>query len=104
MSIIIYVSFVGFTINWFQFDISVSDENSLLDTQVLVTPNPASNSIEIMLPENKSIDQIKVLDIFGRTIAQSKNKLVDVSYFPSGVYLLNVESEGTNYQAKFIKE
>ena len=93
-----------YNLNWFQFDIAVSDENSLLDTQVLVTPNPASNSIEIMLPENKSIYQIKVLDIFGRTITQSKNKLVDVSYFPSGVYLLNIESEGTNYQAKFIKE
>ena len=100
----ILITLQEYNLNWFQFDIAVSDENSLLDTQVLVTPNPASNSIEIMLPENKSIDQIKVLDIFGRTIAQSKNKLVDVSYFPSGVYLLNVESEGTNYQAKFIKE
>jgi hypothetical protein len=47
---------------------------------------------------------MKVLDIFGRIITQSKNKLLDVSYFPSGVYLLNVEAEGTNYQAKFIKE
>ena len=100
----ILITLQEYNLNWFQFDIAVSDENSLLDTQVLVTPNPASNSIEIMLPENKSIDQIKVLDIFGRTIAQSKNKLVYVSYFPSGVYLLNVESEGTNYQAKFIKE
>ena len=93
-----------YNINWFQFDIVASTEKSFLDTEVLVTPNPSSNYIEIILPKNKIIDDVKILDLSGRVIAQSKNKIIDVSYFPTGIYLLHINSEGATFQSKFVKK
>jgi len=64
-----------------------------------IYPNPAKNILNITTDENAPFT---IIDMAGRTIAQGNIQAgtINVSSFPSGIYLLNIN----NTTAKFIKE
>ena len=70
-------------------------KNNQIKNQIKVYPNP-TNSIVTIESSNKNIEQLKVIDITGRTIYQeniiSKKQIIDVSKFPKGIYLLNIKT------------
>lgn len=73
--------------------------------QIKITPNPASNSIEIALPEKSQID---ILNIEGQIIkvinAQVLNTSFNISELSKGIYFVKVKNENGIFVKKFIKE
>ena len=75
----------------------ITDQN-IRESNVLLYPNPAKNSITVSNPLNLKIKKIEIIDLSGRTIQQwnrleyGENVLQIESVLP-GVYLLKTETE-----------
>jgi len=71
------------------------DENREQERQLRFFPNPADNSI--MIQAGQHIRKVKILSIQGRELKESliidEQQEIDISYLPSGIYLLEAESE-----------
>jgi hypothetical protein len=76
--------------------------------------NPSSHPLQVYpvpVLDNLFIENLegtfeyKVCDLSGRMISEGveENKSINVSALPSGIYMLNLVSEGKAYHAKFIK-
>jgi YVTN family beta-propeller protein len=76
-----------------------------LTGQIKVYPNPATNTITIESPQNAVIE---ITNIQGQLLkalaANSGNTNVDVSAFPSGVYIVEVKTKEGVAVKKFVKE
>lgn len=74
----------------------------------IIYPNPSSTSIELRL-NNFSFNSISIVTIDGRkvlekTLEATNSYSLDVSKYPSGVYIVNVTSlDGRQYSQKLIK-
>lgn len=70
---------------------------------VMVSPNPATNSIYV---SGINIKQLQVLDMSGKILYQQNeiqnNNLIDVSKFSRGMYLLRLENSTGNIQVQKI--
>ena len=75
--------------------------------QASVYPNPANNLVNVVL-QNNMIDNITVTDLMGKTVqSQTGNGnavKMDVSGLASGMYLLKVQSGGSEKTVKLIKQ
>jgi hypothetical protein len=82
--------------------VSVKDEKETL----LITPNPASDYITVVIQNIEPLQSIQFLDIFGNrvlnveTIHELSLQRIDVSILPSGVYFLKLNNQPP---VKFIK-
>ena len=73
---------------------------------LIIKPNPAKNQITLDIPGNIQIQQIEITDSSGRIVLQSNSfsdKKIDVSKFPSGVYLIRLTTADTFFVGKFVK-
>jgi hypothetical protein len=70
--------------------------------QIAVYPNPAGNYI--MITSTQDISEIKVFDVLGKGVLNTKEKEIDVSNLQAGVYFIQVKASDKTYTAKFIKE
>jgi hypothetical protein len=74
-----------------------------------VYPNPANNFISITLNSNSVVNEIKILDLTGRTIEtrpvkEAENNIrMNISVYPSGVYLISFSSDKGTIVRKFVK-
>lgn len=73
-----------------------------------VYPNPASDIIHIVLPENISNMKLKITDIYGRIIfekaaIESSDLFVDVANFMTGLYFATIRSNGFGKTISFVK-
>ncbi len=84
---------------------SVEDNNSFVN-QIIISPNPASEYIEITVGANGSSpvlkEQIQIFNVYGNSIMKSfltspfgegQGVRLDVSNFPDGIYFLRIGSE-----------
>ena len=85
-------------------NLSVSEvvENSLFK----VYPNPTDGFINISSSVDITITNTVIYDLTGKTLYQSKQNLhqLDVSSFPSGIYILNLTSDKGSASYKLIKK
>jgi hypothetical protein len=77
--------------------------------QMIVFPNPASNSLTIDAGNNNTILKLKVYDILGKELFAQENirttrSQLNIVSMSAGVYLLEVQSEQGAYFTKFIKQ
>jgi ligand-binding sensor domain-containing protein len=84
------------------YDFSVPDFKD-----VIVFPNPVKDVLNIL--SSKKIKAISVYDVSGKTIAlqiQQRSPFISIetTSLPSGIYFLNLETEGNRISKKFIKE
>jgi hypothetical protein len=64
-----------------------------LTNKITVYPNPASNTLTIKTINNLTIQQLQLLDITGKVIAQFNNQTeIDVSAMANGMYLLQIQT------------
>ena len=77
----------------------------LLETSILVFPNPTNGIINILNNSETEIKHIIVKNLLGQTVHRNKYKKdVDISKIPAGVYYINFENkEGKVYNYKIIK-
>ena len=75
--------------------LNVQHQTSNLN-RISIYPNPATNELNLKLPNSSSINVVSILDFQGRIMMEKpleKNEhSIDVSELPSGVYLLRVQS------------
>ena len=88
----------------FMFSTLGLEDNTLPNNDISVYPNPTSDVINIS--SNLSITSLELFNILGKKVMQSEsvtNRLV-VSELPSGIYLLNINTEKGNLTKKVIIE
>lgn len=85
----------------------VSAVNELTINGISLFPNPASNVLQIEIPElNRGA--ARIYDMRGVLVWQGEISLMDaysldISTFANGVYLLKIEEEGEIYRERFVK-
>lgn len=78
-------------------------ETNIKANKLKIHPNPSSDFITI--DSHDKIKNIEIYDITGKKIqVKSVGDTVDIRDLSSGLYLLNVETEGQNFTEKFIKK
>lgn len=89
---------------------SVEDTEAILNANLQVHPNPVSEMLTISFRHNETMKfNYWITDYTGRTISQSDHlksdeTTVEVSGLSSGIYLLNIESDGHTLSRRFIKQ
>lgn len=77
-------------------------EMATLNPDGFLFPNPAN--AEITVNVNAPINRIEVLDITGKSMVMTKEKTIDISGLPSGIYFAKVITENSDVVThKFIK-
>lgn len=71
-----------------------------------IYPNPANDIINIIVNENTPIEKIMVFDVSGKKIMEENlnTTSINIQNFQSGMYFLQIESNGKTSQTKFIKQ
>ncbi|MEM7187090.1 MAG: T9SS type A sorting domain-containing protein [Bacteroidota bacterium] len=64
-------------------------------------PNPAST--QLLIQTERPVDSFTIFNIAGVAIAQGTSKRVDVNQLSSGIYFIEIWSEGQHSARKFIK-
>ena len=75
-------------------------------TEISFFPNPSNDFINVKGLNGKAV--ITISDVLGNTVKNietqnSKEVAVDIHAMKTGIYLVNVKSEGTNFTQKLIK-
>jgi hypothetical protein len=60
---------------------------------VKVFPSPAKDQINVQFTENTLKYNIKLINIEGKTLIETKSKSIDVSRFKSGIYFVTVDTD-----------
>lgn len=68
--------------------------------EILIYPNPASNRINIRGIEN--IEKVLIYNSLGKKISEEYNNSIDVSTYPSGIYILNIITNSKIYNKKVL--
>jgi len=80
-------------------------EETFLDNDITLFPNPAVNDLTISSRE--VIEDVRVYNISGQVVLEKSvnttDDLLDVSRLTSGIYLMQITSNGTSVTKKFIK-
>jgi len=81
--------------------------NKINNNNISIFPNPSKNYIQIQA-NSLDIEKYSIIDINGKTIKQinytNNNNIIDISNLPNGVYILNIVTENTVINNRFIKE
>jgi hypothetical protein len=76
------------------------------DDPLVVYPNPATNTVHILLPDNTlKPTGVRIYDLIGHLVhQQSFNPAVDVSTLPTGNYILEVTGPNDSFRTLLIKQ
>ena len=90
-----------FTINKTNSSLS-TEENEIVDKSIKVYPIPANKVINIKLPTNETLKNVKIYSITGALINESKNLEIDVSNIPTGNYMIEITTNKRQTYNKLI--
>lgn len=82
----------------------------LSQEDLAIHPNPASDMLNIVIPNSNQPSILTIVDISGSVLLQRtlNNKIsnyeVKVNAFPSGMYMLKVQQGAQIYSSKFVKK
>lgn len=83
------------------------NENSIVEKNFLIYPNPISKGSVLQLGIEK-IDVLKIYDIQGKLLMEEQQPKqfieLDESTYQSGIYIITVIKEGKLYSTKLIVE
>ena len=86
--------------------LSNNEINNPIDNNINFYPNPVVDILNIKL--RTEINYIKIINLVGQTIFQNtfntKSAQINTSDFPSGIYIVTLESEGKKETFKIIKK
>jgi hypothetical protein len=84
------------------------EEDLIILNKISVFPNPVANSIMVRIPDIQGIANIRLFDMYGKTLMQRSsgqvNTQLDVSTLPAGVYMVKVMNNGKESTMKIVKE
>ncbi len=83
-------------------------EESMLETQFALYPNPVTTDINISFPKEVVNATFSLYNVLGEMVLQAKisavNKQVNVSHLSSGMYIATIESNSLRNSYKIIKK
>lgn len=80
----------------------LNSADSPLNNSISIYPNPATDYLTI--DSQGRIHQIRILTLAGHLMVQTTDKIVDLTSFQSGIYLLQIETDRGTVVQKIIKE
>lgn len=107
----IFIAFQNFTNDGFILELDdikvLSDDNVSIpenkENTIVVYPNPTQEYLYVQHDFTES-PNFQIFDLNGRMILESSNPQIYVADLQSGIYILNLEQEGTSIKKRFIKE
>jgi len=79
-----------------------------LKNAIRLSPNPASNILNIKLPETQllEITQLSISNMLGQTVYSiaEKNTAIDISFLKTGIYQLLLRTDLGDWNGRFVKE
>jgi len=87
-----------------------SFENEETTTSLSVSPNPATDHLNVQIPTDLGINKLKVINLNGQIVMEKDinsdtNELeLNVNSLPNAMYILRLEGTGKPQMTKFIKE
>ena len=86
---------------------SISSITRALATEVKVFPNPCTNTLQLSIAQNSNIEMIRLRDLSGRVFLaftpDSMNTQLDLSTYPSGIYLIEICKSNQVETQKIVK-
>lgn len=86
---------------------SLGNSNVTKDNDLALFPNPATNILNLLIPECQIGNRIAIYSILGQElnsyILNNKQTILDVSDYQNGIYLLKIEAISGIITYKFIK-
>ncbi len=76
----------------------------IYDTEYDISPNPASNFLQLQYDQGEIQSQIRIIDFMGRilktekTLAGSNRLNIDISDLPEGIYLLTISNDDQQFE------
>jgi len=86
---------------------SINETEFTKNINLQVYPNPATGEIKLAVPNNETIESIKIFNQNGQLVKQITNPektSVNVSNLNTGVYFIRTDTEKKRYLSKMIKE
>jgi hypothetical protein len=84
------------------------DEAAILKNTVSLYPNPATNTLNIKLPDNPNfkIQDISISNMLGQIVYRNNDKTtnIDISFLKTGLYQLLLTTDKGEWNGRFIKE
>lgn len=83
--------------------------NLSLENGIAMYPNPAQNNITIKNSNNIQLDQLAIYDVYGKLINtinlsdMQQEKIINVSNLASGLYMIQIQSDGARITKRLIK-
>ena len=100
-----YYSGVAPGMSNFMFSTLTVEEQDILESDVLLYPNPTKEFVRIKLPANVDLQKVELHDISGKLVlSQNENKLVNVSALSAGLYLVTIEYQDSKVIKRLIIE
>tara|TARA_B100001093_G_scaffold509836_1_gene574647 strand:+ start:196 stop:927 length:732 start_codon:yes stop_codon:yes gene_type:complete len=88
------------------FDVTNINESQIVESNLKVYPSPTSNYLNLEGP--KEDYSLQILNIQGQLFHELENingnQKIDVSFLPSGLYFININSNKGNQIIRFIKQ
>lgn len=88
----------------------ITNEMAEAKDQLVISPNPATSSVELTVPESLSNSRLTVVDMTGRILltkelkGQAGVQNIDISVLAAGTYILSAENSTTSQQVHFVKK
>jgi len=72
---------------------------------ILLYPNPAKDKIQLQLPANEKLQQVKIYNTLGQLCrVATDNNTIDIEFLPQGIYYLKVQTKNRELTSRFVKE
>jgi hypothetical protein len=77
----------------------------ILENEVVLFPNPAKDILNVSLPQDLGQYNVKVFNLTGKILMEEirtdQQMTLSTNHLPSGVYLLNIQTEKGTINKKF---
>jgi len=82
----------------------LSNDYFTIPKQISIWPNPTNKIINVNLLNNTILSSVKIYDLQGNLVSNSKEKSINVSNLSSGLYIIRVITDEGEFVDKFIKK
>lgn len=84
---------------------SVGLTEKTANKELLLYPNPAKDQIQLQLPGNEKLQQVKIYNTLGQLCSvATDNNTIDIGHLPQGIYYIKVQTKSRELTSRFVKE
>jgi hypothetical protein len=85
---------------------AVGEVGAVSATEIKLFPNPTQGNVYFELPNSwGNVAEVRILDLAGRLVVAKTvvGSAMDVSFLPSGTYVVELVGKGTTLHTKFVR-